>query len=100
MLTQPVILTSTPERQVIAPPETTGNDNSLGLILGLVACVFVPGMLGLAGIVLLAGVWYMRRPQPAGSPAEAGLPGRRSRRCTGPAPRLPAAQTCRPTPSG
>lgn len=70
MLTQPVWVTSTPERQVIAPPETSGGgSDSLGLILGLLACVLIPGVLGLAGVVLLAGVWYVSRPKVAPAPA-------------------------------
>lgn len=70
LVTQPVLVTSTPERQVIAPPEASGGDSdSLGLILGLLACVLIPGVLGLGGVVLLAGVWYMSRPKAAAAPA-------------------------------
>lgn len=65
-----VILTSTPERQLIAPPEApSGGGDSLGLILGILACVLIPGMLGLGGILLLAGVWYMSRSRPAAAQA-------------------------------
>ena len=63
--TLPVALLSTPQGQVLVSPASTGGDSgSLGLILGLLACVLIPGLLGLGGVILLGGVWYMRQSQP------------------------------------
>jgi subtilisin family serine protease len=67
--TQAVALLSTPVSQVVVSPKSSvDNSRSLGLILGLLACVVVPGLLGLGGVLLLGGVWYLRRSQPSPAP--------------------------------
>jgi subtilisin family serine protease len=93
MVTQPVILTSTPESQAIVPPvESQDDSSSLAVILGLLACVLIPGILGLGGVMLLAGVWYMNRPKPAPVPAaRRGVPGPAAARPPAPRPQ-PVAQ--------
>jgi len=92
--TSPAIITSTPERQVIAPPEASGGDSgSLGLILGLLACVLIPGILGMGGVILVAGVWYMSRPKQAAAPAPRPVAPRPA------AARSPAPKPVSPPPS-
>jgi subtilisin family serine protease len=94
--TLPVIITSTPERQAIAPPEVQGGgSDSLGVILGLFACVLIPGILGLGGVVLLAGVWYMSRPKPSATPT----PSPAARRPAAPRQAAPRPKPVSPTPS-
>ncbi len=74
--------TATPERRPLTTPEPSSNNtDSLALVLGILACVVAPGLLGLGGIGVLGGVWYMtrqraRRVAPAGS-AYGGQPAAR-----------------------
>lgn len=54
--------TSTPQHNPIdTPVSSTDDSDALGLVLGLFACVLIPGILGLGGIGLLGGVWYLNR---------------------------------------
>lgn len=52
--------TATPERVVLETPVSSQTDAVGAAVVGLVACVALPGMLGLGGIGLFAGVWYWR----------------------------------------
>jgi len=68
--------TSAPKRRPTATlsPEEEESASS-GLVLGFLACVVLPGFLGLAGIGLVGGVWYMGR-----SRAQSRKPAKRARR--------------------
>lgn len=59
------------------PKPETEEESSAGLILGLLACVIAPAVLGLGGIGLVVGVWYISRRKPP-SPGPGGYypPGR------------------------
>jgi hypothetical protein len=100
MITQPVIITSTPESQVITPPAVESGSDSLGLILGLLACVLIPGILGLGGVMLLAGVWYMGRSRPSAAPAPRRVaPKPAAARPPAPRPASPTPQPVAPPPA-
>jgi hypothetical protein len=91
-------VTSTPAptptlvRNDLPTPETSSNDSSLSLILGLMVCVVLPAVLGMGGIGLVAGVWMVSRrkparPRPGGYYAPPGAPPGGLR--PGPGPRRP-----------
>jgi ribosomal protein L32 len=64
-------ITATPERRDLSTPVSTTGDGSVNLALGLAICVVIPAVLGLGGIGLVAGVWYVtrnRRPRRGGPP--------------------------------
>jgi subtilisin family serine protease len=90
-------LVSTPQTQVLVPSGSSGDDSgSLGLVLGLLACVLVPGLLGLGGVLLLAGVWYMSRSKPG--KAQAPRPVAPQPGAPGPAVAKPASPPPSPPP--
>ncbi len=66
------VLIATPQQRVLGTPgagvSSDSTSSTLGLLVGLLACVVMPGLFGLGGVVLLAGVWYFRRSQPAYPP--------------------------------
>ncbi len=93
----PATPSPTAERVVLTMPTAGENNNaSLTLVIGLLACVAAPGLLGLGGVGLFAAVWYMRRPQPAPpghrarpaswAPPAAAHPARSSAEVPAPAP--------------
>lgn len=65
-------ITSTPERRDLSTPEAGDDDGSGGLIMGLLACVVLPAMMGLGGIAIVAGVFYMARRRKPGPGAGYG----------------------------
>ncbi|MBN1146990.1 MAG: S8 family serine peptidase [Anaerolineales bacterium] len=99
ILPTPAPLQPTAERRPTLTPVGGADDSDDdGIVLMFAACVLLPGLLGLGGIGLLAGVWYLSRsgkparrkaPRPApspraarqagvsrpGAPARAGRPG-------------------------
>jgi hypothetical protein len=68
--------TATPQQRVIGTPGVGGSNDStsstLGIVVGLLACVVMPGLLGMGGMILLAGVWFFRRSQPTPLPPVRG----------------------------
>jgi hypothetical protein len=59
--------------------ESTFSFGSIGTaeLLVLCACVGLPGLLGLAGVGLVGGIWFYRRSRPAPTPAPPPAPARR-----------------------
>lgn len=64
-------VTSTPERRDLTTPEP-GDTGTAGLVVGLLACVVLPAVLGLGGIGVVGGVIFMARRRSRGPDAGRG----------------------------
>lgn len=93
-------LTATLTPTVVRVPIGASNDMG-ALALGLMICVFVPGLLGLGGIALVGGVWYSRRQsQPRGRPQPPRYPAAAPRPAYPPSPRPMPQYPAPPQPVG